>query len=54
MEKFQLSLTGVPCGVSALQSNWRGCGRNISRVVFASERCVRATMTSETLFWLSN
>lgn len=40
-EKFQLFLTGVPFGVSALQSSWRGTDCNVSRVAFASESCMR-------------
>lgn len=43
MEKFQLSLTHVPFGLSALQSSWRGSDCNVSRVVFASENCRRGS-----------
>lgn len=41
MEEFQLFLTGVPFGVSALQSSWRGNDCNVSRAAFASESHVR-------------
>lgn len=41
MEEFQLFLTGVPFGVSALRSSWRGKGCNVSRGAFVRESCVR-------------